>query len=125
MGIVLGINHSSLPGAVAEIEQLRHDAANVSPATAEDVIGQVTAWNQKIVSYQRYNQIWWSGWAIPDGWDDIKTIPVPVALSAPRNTRLPEPVSQRRVLLLYLEIRIYPQQHSNILENVGMLWLKA
>lgn len=80
-GLVVVAQHVSLPGSRAEIEQLRSDAANVSPATAEDVIGQVTAWNQTIVSYQRYNQIWWSSWAIPDGWDDIKVISVPVVTS--------------------------------------------
>lgn len=76
-GIFFVTNRLTFPAEVAQIEQLRQDAAQVSAATAEDVIGQVTATNQNIVSYQAYNSMWWSGWLVPDGWDQIRRIPVP------------------------------------------------
>jgi hypothetical protein len=67
----------SLPSQLAQIEQLRKDSSNVDPAQAEDVIGQVTQWNQRIASNQAFNKTWWAGWAIPDAWDDIEPISVP------------------------------------------------
>ena len=66
-----------LPGALAEIESLRANASIVQPQEAEDVIGQVTQWNQTIASKQRYNRVWWSAWLIPNAWDDIRPIEIP------------------------------------------------
>jgi hypothetical protein len=71
------INQTSFPSQVAEIEQLRLDSANVDPAQAEDVIGQVTSWNQYIRSMQINNTLWWAGWTIPDEWNNIELIEVP------------------------------------------------
>ena len=70
-------NRLTFPGQLASIEQLRKDAARVSAASSEDVIGQVTAINQTIASNRRYNSMWWSDILIPDGWDAIEPIEVP------------------------------------------------
>ncbi len=67
----------STPGGLAQIEQLRQDAAQVDPAQAEDVIGQVTEANQRISSTQSYNRQWWAGWAIPEEWAEVDLIEVP------------------------------------------------
>lgn len=76
-GLMWGILLFALPGDRAQIEQLRADSAHVDPAQAEDVIGQVTQWNQKIVSMQAYDDMFLIGIVIPDGWQDIEPIPVP------------------------------------------------
>ena len=65
-----------LPGAVAEIEQLRSDAEKVRFGESEDVVGQIAAWNQTIKRMQRYNNLWWADWLVPDGWDDVEIIRV-------------------------------------------------
>ena len=75
--IVSAGNRLTFPGELSEIEQLRKDAGKVSAASSEDVVGQVTAWNQKIASYQAYNRMWWSDVIIPDGWDQVRPIEVP------------------------------------------------
>jgi len=67
----------TFPGESAKIEQLRKDASTVSASQSEDVVGQVVEINKKIVEYQRYNDIWWARLLIPNGWDDIRPIPVP------------------------------------------------
>jgi hypothetical protein len=76
-GIVWTVNSLSLPASLAKIEQLRSDAAATDPIRAEDVIGQVTQWNQTIVSNQTFNHTWYFGWAIPDEWDRVQLIAVP------------------------------------------------
>lgn len=70
-------SHIAFPAAVAEIEAIRHDAARVDPARAEDVIGQVTTANRTIASKQAYNRVPVVCLTIPNGWDDIEPIPVP------------------------------------------------
>lgn len=70
-------NHVALPGQLAEIEQLRADSAVVDLAQAEDVIGQVTQWNQDIATKRAWNDIWWAGWMIPDEWSSVELIEVP------------------------------------------------
>jgi hypothetical protein len=76
--VLVGITNSiGFPVDQARIEQLRHDAANVDPQQAEDVIGQVTQTNQEIISMQAQNDIPIWNLSIPDGWDDIEPIPVP------------------------------------------------
>ena len=42
-------------------------------------MGQATEWNQKIRSAQQYNKLWWSGWMVPDGWDEIEPLKIPAA----------------------------------------------
>ena len=76
-GIMIMVNRMSFLGKVAEIEQLRKDVVNISASKSEDVIGQVTTWNQTISSHKKYNQIWWSDRFIPDGWNDIDLISIP------------------------------------------------
>jgi PhoPQ-activated pathogenicity-related protein len=71
------IERLSFPGKVAEIEQLRADVQRVTAAESEDVIGQVTQWNQEIASYQRYNRTWYADLLTPDGWDSVAMIVIP------------------------------------------------
>lgn len=75
-GIVAAINYLSFPGTLVQIEQLRRDAAHVNPIEAEAIYGQVVETNQNIKYNQYYNKQWWSGWTIPDGWDQIQVIQV-------------------------------------------------
>ena len=63
-----------LPGSLAEIEQLRRDSQTVGALQSEDVLGQVTQWNQKIASYQAYNRTWYANLLVPDAWDDVQPI---------------------------------------------------
>lgn len=74
-GITLGM-HAEFPGRVSEIEQLRQDSKNLK-VNSEDVIGQITEYNQAIRSMQTYNKLWWSTLIVPNGWDDIELIPIP------------------------------------------------
>lgn len=76
-GIAWVINHASLPGNLADIEQLRTDASDVDPAQAEDVIGQVVEKNRWLAETQALNQTWWFGWTIPDDYDQVPFIEVP------------------------------------------------
>jgi hypothetical protein len=78
VGVVFWItNHASLPSDLSQIEQIRADAAVTDPQRAEDVIGQVTVWNQTIASNQSLNRTWYAGWVIPDEWDRVELIAVP------------------------------------------------
>jgi len=78
--LLLMANHSSFPGERAQIESLRVDLARLgNQAIGEDVMGQATEWNQKIRSAQQYNKLWWSGWMVPDGWDEIEPLKIPAA----------------------------------------------
>lgn len=76
MLLLPAINRSNLPGALAEIEQVRSDIQKVDASKAEDVVGQAVELNRMIVNNQRYNQLWWAGWAIPDAWDNVKPIEI-------------------------------------------------
>jgi len=64
-------------GNIMKIEQLREDVKKVNPAEAEDVIGQITEWNQKIKSTKYYNSIPIIELYIPDYWEDVKLIEIP------------------------------------------------
>ena len=83
LGMLLGvffvtvISKAGMPGTIAQIEQLRHDASLVDPIQGERVIGQATEWNQTIRSNQAMNRLWWAGWVIPDEWDSIQIIEIP------------------------------------------------
>jgi len=63
--------------AKPEIEQLRKDIQNVSVQESEDVIGQVTQWNQIVAKKKAWNDIPFLNLWIPDGWDKIKFIEIP------------------------------------------------
>lgn len=69
-------NKTKVQGGIAEIEQLRRDVRRVEAAKSEDVMGQVTKWNQRIVSNQRYNRLWYSALLIPNEWDSVTVIEV-------------------------------------------------
>jgi hypothetical protein len=75
--VLCGVTRSKLPGEIAQIEQLRKDSAQVSIHESEDVIGQITQWNQEIISNQTYNKIWWADWVIPDDWESVEPIKIP------------------------------------------------
>jgi hypothetical protein len=77
VGMILAINYGSLPGELAQIEQLRSDARKVRDPNSEDVVGQIAEVNRTIASNKKYNRMWWSAWAIPDAWDDVQLIEVP------------------------------------------------
>jgi uncharacterized membrane protein SpoIIM required for sporulation len=62
---------------IAKIEQLRTDSADVDPAQAEDVIGQVTQVNQRIAEMRTWDGMFVLGLFIPDEWSSIEPIPVP------------------------------------------------
>lgn len=62
---------------VAEIEQLRADVQRVDVIGSEDVIGQVVEINQDIAAKKRANELWYTDWLVPDGWDDIEFIKLP------------------------------------------------
>lgn len=63
--------------AVVKIEQLRQDVHKIDGKMAEDVIGQVTAWNMGIRAMQEQNRIPFFCWYIPNGWDDLEVIDIP------------------------------------------------
>lgn len=75
--IICGITRMVLPGEVAQIEQLKKDSAQVSVQESEDVVGQITQWNQLIIRNQTYNKIWWADWYIPDEWENVELIKIP------------------------------------------------
>jgi hypothetical protein len=74
-------NSLTVSGDMAQIERLRIDAAIIDPLQAEDVIGQVTQWNQTIVSNQNYDRMPVIGWFVPDEWSRVEIIEVPKAPS--------------------------------------------
>jgi len=76
MILVITINNLALPGILSEIEQVRADIQKVDASKAEDLVGQAVELNRQIVSNQQYNKLWWAAWAIPDGWDSVKTIEI-------------------------------------------------
>lgn len=77
IGMAIGIFELSFPGELAQIEQLREDVGRVDRMSNEDVIGQVTSWNQKIKALRRYRQIWWGRIFIPEEWESVEVIEIP------------------------------------------------
>lgn len=74
--IFLIANYMTLPGDLAKIEQLRKDVNHTSSINNEDILGQVTQWNQEIESKKSYARIWWSKYAIPGEWNNVKVIDI-------------------------------------------------
>jgi hypothetical protein len=70
-------NELAVPGQLAAIEQLREDVKRVADSQSEDVIGQVTQWNQEIRSAKRYREIWWGRMFTPDEWESVEVITIP------------------------------------------------
>lgn len=71
------VNKLTVGGDIAKIEQLRSDAQKVHTGNNEDVVGQVTQWNQEIRNNQWYNSRWWAALLIPNEWDAVKPIEIP------------------------------------------------
>ncbi len=69
-------NRVGLLGEIAQITQLKNDIKKASILSNEDIMGQVTVWNQKIAFYKAYNNIWWADILISDKWNSIEYIPV-------------------------------------------------
>ena len=64
-------------GEIAKIEQLRNDADFINSQNSEDVIGQITQTNQRIVSIKKYNEYLIFDLIIPDSWNQVKIIEIP------------------------------------------------
>lgn len=78
IGMLVGAtHHAQAPGEFAEIEQLRKDVERVNIVASQEVVGQVTRWNQRIARMKAYNKTWWGDIFIPDSWNEVSTIPVP------------------------------------------------
>lgn len=77
IGLIRGIQELSFPGELAKIEQLREDVGRVASGANEDVIGQVTQWNQEIKSAKRYRMVWWGRMCTPEEWESVNVIEIP------------------------------------------------
>ena len=75
--IIAMVNRAEYISAEVKIERLRYDMRELDVRQAEDVIGQATAWNQRIVSEQRWNRVPVICLLVPNGWDNIKTLETP------------------------------------------------
>ncbi|MFB1502014.1 hypothetical protein [Thiocapsa sp. N5-Cardenillas] len=75
--LIRGVEEMSVPGKLAEIEQLREDVVRVASGSNEDVIGQVTQWNQEIRSAKRYRMVWWGRLCTPEEWESVNVIEIP------------------------------------------------
>lgn len=73
--LAIPLNYSEWISAQPAIEQLRVDVKNVNIQSSEDVMGQVTEWNQLIQSNRRWNKVPIISWTIPNGWDEIELLP--------------------------------------------------
>ena len=67
----------SLPIERNSINQVRADVAQVGCVAAEDAIGLAIGTNRWIVENQTWAHHWLTGFAVPNGWDDIATIDIP------------------------------------------------
>lgn len=61
----------------AQVEQLRVDVISVDVAESEDVVGQVTQFNQKISAMRRWNDVPVISLFVPNGWDTLAFIELP------------------------------------------------
>lgn len=75
--LIVGVlNKIEVNGDISMIEQLRNDVKKSGCVNNEDIIGQVTDWNQRIAQYRRYNKMFLISWIIPDEWDCVDFIEV-------------------------------------------------
>jgi hypothetical protein len=77
VAIVAAVKQAEYMSAVPMIERLRVDSLGIAPAASEDVLGQITAWNQTIATMQRWNRVPALCLFVPNGWDAVEYIPVP------------------------------------------------
>lgn len=71
-----GVIYVKSQGQYAEIQSLRGDVLNVSDTIGEDVMGQVTQWNQRIAMMRRFNSMPFVCLFIPNAWDEVEPIRV-------------------------------------------------
>lgn len=77
VGVVRLINQMEVPGALMHVEQVRAGVSSVECTNAEDVYGQAVDANAFIAKRQRYNQIWWAAWFVPNAYDGVELIEIP------------------------------------------------
>ena len=77
VGLIRGLNELDVVGSFAKIEQLRSDVQKIDSRSNEDVIGQVTEWNQTIRSCKQYREKWWGRIGTPEEWEDVELIELP------------------------------------------------
>jgi hypothetical protein len=66
--------HAQTPGEIASIEQARADIAR---DPGNDFLKQkAISLNMDIARYKKINQMWWSGWTMPDIWDQVEFIEI-------------------------------------------------
>jgi hypothetical protein len=75
-GVMFIAGRVDLHGDLAKIERVRVDVRNIDLNASEDAYGIAMAWNQKIVSKQAYNRVWYLDPLIPDEWDAVELIEV-------------------------------------------------
>ncbi|MBU8921724.1 MAG: hypothetical protein KOO63_07875 [Bacteroidales bacterium] len=69
--------HLEMPGYEARLAQFRINFTEVGCTAAEDVMGYAVVWNSRIMKEQRYNDIWWSAWLVPNAWDELELLDIP------------------------------------------------
>ena len=74
MGICGAINHIRFYGEQSEIERLRIDVQSVPSNSDEGVFGLAAEANMSIALWRRYNNMWWSGYMVHNGWDHVNFI---------------------------------------------------
>ena len=75
--ITIASTRLSFPGQIASIDQLRRDVANLEKVQSNEVIAQVTKWNQEIASAKVYRTLWWAKLFTPAGWEKVDLIDIP------------------------------------------------
>jgi len=74
--LAIPINYADFITQQTAIEQLRKDSKKVDINSNEDVMGQVTQYNQDIKANQRWNTIPIICLTVPNGWDTIELIEI-------------------------------------------------
>lgn len=74
VGFIRTVSEFVTIGELAMIEQLRFDVQHVDPNASEDVMGQITKWNQHIMAYKRYRMYWFFRIFIPEEWEKVDVI---------------------------------------------------
>ncbi len=72
------INYTYFPVQEISIEQTRIDIANTGCSAAEDAIGLAISTNRQIREERYWAHHWFTGLAVPNGWDDLELIEIPV-----------------------------------------------
>jgi hypothetical protein len=75
-------NKIAVRGEIAAIESLRRDVASTACVASEDVVGQVTQWNQTIARKRQFTRVFVIGMYYPNEWDAIAPIEAKVCENA-------------------------------------------